>query len=106
LLKQGAKVACPRCDEPMMLGHVIEREHFHELALGGTDEPENCFYSHQHCHALVTNGSPATSAGSSKHKIAKAKRIAKKQRGEQKLKRKIPSRPFPKRKQAVDEKHG
>lgn len=53
----------------------IEREHYIELAIGGEDAPANCMYSHATCHKAVTNGTKATSAGSSKHKIAKEKRI-------------------------------
>jgi hypothetical protein len=77
LLKQGAEILCPRCEKPIMLGHKIDREHFHELALGGADDVENCFYSHAECHAIATNGTKATSAGSSKHRIAKSKRMIK-----------------------------
>jgi hypothetical protein len=52
-----------------------EREHLHEVKLGGPDIPENCRYSHAKCHAIVTNGTKATTAGSSKQRIAKVKRI-------------------------------
>lgn len=76
LLQQGAVIRCPRCKELLISAGDIEREHFHELALGGRDEVANCFYSHGACHAVVTNGTPATTAGSSKHKIAKTARMA------------------------------
>lgn len=94
LLQQGAVIRCPRCGQCIMLGEPFEREHFEELALGGKDEVSNCFYSHTACHAHVTNGTRFNRAGSSKNKIAKAKRMAaggKKRKG-----RKIPSRQFPK----------
>lgn len=96
LIRQGAKITCLRCKELILLEDVptVEREHFHEMALGGADDPENCFYSHGPCHSIVTNGTPATTAGSSKHKIAKTKRMAaggKKRKGP-----KMRSRPFSK----------
>jgi hypothetical protein len=75
LLKQSAKIICPRCNQPLLLGQQIDREHFHEIALGGADDVTNCFYSHKECHDTVTNGTKWTSAGSSKHKIAKSKRM-------------------------------
>ena len=80
----------------------IEREHYQELALGGADSPINCMYSHAECHKKITNGTKATTAGSSKHKIAKTKRIAaggkKSKRPMKSSGKPIPSRPFQKRK--------
>ncbi len=95
LLGQGAVIPCFRCRTAFVVGEKIEREHVLELALGGSDEPENWRYSHLDCHKIITNGSKATSAGSSKHRIAKVRRL----RGENKprIKRKIPSRGFEKR---------
>lgn len=105
---QGVYVTCHRCKTPfferfpptgIMIGmkHMLspEREHLHEIKLGGADQPYNCRYSCAECHKKITNGNKATSAGSSKHKIAKVKRIL----GLTKNKpaRKIPSRPFPKK---------
>lgn len=86
LLLQGAVIPCYRCKMAFHLdgaaddGHHFsqaEREHVHELALGGADDPRNCRYSASECHKSVTNGTKATSAGSSKHRIAKANRLAK-----------------------------
>jgi len=86
LWHQGVVVKCYRCgkalhpfaqDPEMPPLEAIEREHLHEVELGGEDKPHNCRYSHKACHAKVTNGTPATSAGSSKHRIAKCKRLAK-----------------------------
>lgn len=94
LLQQGARIICPRCQQFLMIGELVDREHFHELALGGKDVPENCFYSHASCHLVVTNGTHWTSAGSSKHKIAKAKRLA--AGGRKKRGPKMKSRPFTK----------
>lgn len=77
LWHQGVTVPCYRCKNPIRPGEKLNREHLDELALGGQDAPGNCAYSHKLCHDVVTNGTKATTAGSSKHKIAKSKRIAK-----------------------------
>jgi formylmethanofuran dehydrogenase subunit E len=75
---RAAPILCHRCGKPITIEDVrsgnVEREHLHERELGGPDEPENCRYSHKArpCHAQTTNGTPATSAGSSKNRIAKA----------------------------------
>lgn len=119
---QGIFVTCHRCKEPFFvynlntlsdaitaaaLGqHVMhmarkpEREHLHEYALGGPDEPANCRYGCSECHAIITNGTKATSAGSSKQRIAKVKRLINPRKSKHpmpKSKRKMPSRPFQKR---------
>lgn len=87
LAYQGFVVTCFRCKEPLVYNTAlsgeqlylptvrIEREHLHELALGGADGPHNCRYSHTYCHKLITNGTKATTAGSSKQRIAKTKRL-------------------------------
>ncbi len=102
---QEIYVPCFRCGVPFYtpapdggmwnLTDDIEREHIHEIALGGPDTPKNCRYSCGPCHDRVTNGTKATSAGSSKQRIAKVKRL----RGETctRPSRKIPSRPFPRK---------
>ncbi len=86
LWHQGVRLLRFRCHGvmmPVLLGperelyFPVQREHIHELELGGPDIPANCRYSHIDCHAVITNGTKATSAGSSKHRIAKTKRIAK-----------------------------
>jgi hypothetical protein len=77
ILKQGGVIKCPRCKLPLLLGQKIDREHFLEIALGGADDVTNCFYSHAECHHIITNGTKATTAGSSKHRIAKSKRMIK-----------------------------
>lgn len=111
LAYQGVYVTCFRCHRPFyeVVGASAplrvrspEREHLHEIALGGPDTPANCRYSCSGCHKIITNGTKATSAGSSKHRIAKTRRL----RGELKPRlkkkwaagRKIAPRPFPKRK--------
>lgn len=78
LIRQGAIVPCFRCRIAMTVddAKAAEREHIHEIALDGADTVENCAYSHGPCHAAVTNGLPATTAGSSKNRIAKATQTA------------------------------
>ena len=77
VLRQGGHIPCFRCKAPLRLNHEIEREHILELALGGGDAPINCGYSHKQCHRVFTDGTPATTAGSSKQRIGKVKRILK-----------------------------
>lgn len=73
LYLRGVEVTCFRCGQPLRPTQKIEREHIVEIALGGADEPSNCAYSHKDCHHVVTNGSPSTTAGSSKNRIAKSR---------------------------------
>lgn len=106
---QGVFVRCHRCgeaffgydaDDDFIMWRKPEREHIHEIALGGPDTPKNCRYSCSCCHATVTNGTKATSAGSSKQRIAKVKRILNPKPSKRPMKssgRKMPSRPFKKR---------
>ena len=77
LIRQGACVRCYRTGKVISVGDVprLEREHYIELALGGKDDPTNCLYSLKEAHAVVTNGTKATTAGSSKHKVAKDRRL-------------------------------
>ncbi|HEY2010564.1 MAG TPA: hypothetical protein VGH23_16360 [Rhizomicrobium sp.] len=77
LIRQDVVIPCYRCKIPFTLDDVksknIQKEHIHEVILGGPDVPDNCRFSHAAapCHHTVTNGNGATSAGSSKHKAAK-----------------------------------
>jgi hypothetical protein len=96
LLNQGAVIPCGKCKRPITDPKNIEREHLNELAISRDDSVENQQLWHKKpCSHEKTNGTPATSLGSSKHIIAKIKRMT----GQTKTgpKRKIPSRPFPKR---------
>lgn len=76
LLMQGAILPCKRCRVALKIEDVkaagVQKEHLHELAIGGEDEPHNCAYSHTDCHAKITNGNGATTAGSSTNRRAKA----------------------------------
>ncbi len=76
ILARQAK--CPKCGQP--LGNVkgIDWHHPNELAISKDDSVENRSGMHKDCHAVVTNGTKATSAGSSKHKVAKVRRLVKK----------------------------
>jgi hypothetical protein len=77
LIIQGVVIPCYRCKVPFTRDDVkarnVQKEHLHEVILGGPDIPDNCRFSHAAapCHATVTNGNGATSAGSSKHKARK-----------------------------------
>lgn len=106
LIHQGVPVVCYRTGERITLENVmrLEREHLHDLALGGSDTPDNCRYSLKEAHAIATNGTKATTAGSSKHRIAKAKRMERERLSEHSGQdeatprakaRAIPSRPWP-----------
>lgn len=78
LILQEATIPCYRCGIPFTIEDVraknIQKEHLHEFNLDGPDVPGNCRFSHAAapCHHTVTNGPPATSAGSSKNRLAKA----------------------------------
>lgn len=98
LVAQGAVIPCYRCRLAFEETSLIEREHVTPLALGGEDTPENWRFSHKECHALQTNGTKATSYGSDKHAIAKAKRLRKPRQKPKRRwpTRKIPTRAFPK----------
>lgn len=107
---QGIRVACFRCRAPFFtpssdggmfsLSDKIEREHLHEIGFDGPDIPANCRYSCGPCHSTITNGTKATTAGSSKQRIAKVARILANKPSRRPMAkggRKIPSKPFPKR---------
>lgn len=105
LIHQGVEIRDYRTGELITLENVdqIEREHLHEIALDGPDVPANCRYSLKASHSIITNGTKATTAGSSKQRIAKVARLRnprKSKRPMQNSGRKIPSRPFQKRKAA------
>lgn len=81
LIHQGVKITCYRTGAPITLEnlHRVQREHLVELGLFATDAekadrdtPEYWRFSLDDAHGIVTNGSPSTTAGSSKNRIAKA----------------------------------
>ncbi|NIA67794.1 hypothetical protein HBA54_04250 [Pelagibius litoralis] len=50
-------------------------EHEWPVALGNTGKPDGLW--HPHCASVKTNGTPATTYGSDRHEIAKARRLEK-----------------------------
>ena len=70
---------CPKCGQ--RLGSDVEWNHVQEHALGGSDGPENIEAVHKVCHKIITVGTGATTAGSSVGKVAKVKRLQKKNEG-------------------------
>lgn len=99
LIQQGAVIPCYRCRLQIEDAQNTEREHLHELELGGPDTLDNMRFSHKvPCHHEITNGNGATSAGSSKNRIGKAKRGERERLfGKKPTKNPIRSRGFDKR---------
>lgn len=113
-----AQANCPLCGGKLGDLANIDFDHAEALALGGADEIENLRAVHRDCHAVKTRGAGATTAGSDIGKIAKQKRLIRKQTefrervlakggraSEPKpktkaVKRAWPSRPFPNRKRS------
>jgi len=71
LAQKGAVLPCFRCDVKFTCDDAIQKEHLHERALDGPDVWGNWRWSHKDCHAIATDGTKATTAGSSTHRIAK-----------------------------------
>lgn len=63
------------------LGDSVIYDHVLAHALEGSDGPENIRAIRVDCDKIVTNGTKATTAGSTKHTVAKVKRIRKKRGG-------------------------
>lgn len=97
---------CQGCGQRLGDLKDIEFDHQHARCLGGSDELDNFVPLHKACHAIKTRGTPATTAGSDIHVLAKSRRLTKEQiefrlrlsakgPGNPPPKRgKIPSRPF------------
>ena len=92
VLQSQALCGCG-CGAPLK-DKAIEWDHCLAHALEGSDGPENIRAVLVDCHAIISNGTKATTAGCTKAVVAKVKRL----RGETCTgpKAKIPSRPFPK----------
>src|ERR1043165_4466018 len=95
LIHQGIVVTCFRTKQPFTLETVktAQREHLIDRAVDDRpeyDTPEYCRYSLKQAHAVVTNGTKATTAGSSKHIAGKMKRFDRVNAGERSRKRKGP----------------
>ena len=91
----GNPIPCALCELPMLCHHKTIREHMHALGLGGPDTPDNWCLVHKPCARRKTIGTKATTAGSDVHQIAKGKRL-RGETGQNRRKRKIPSRGFDK----------
>lgn len=93
LLAQGATIPCGKCGRPIENPKNIMREHLNPLAMSNDDSVENQQLWHKNpCSYEKTNGTKATSYGSDKHAIAKAKRLTGETKGPPK--RQWPSRPI------------
>ncbi len=75
LLVLTQQARCPLCNERLGPLDGIDFDHVVPLALGGADDETNLTAVHRSCHRLKTSGTPATSAGSDIHVIAKSKRL-------------------------------
>ena len=73
----GFDIRCRECHCAIMPGDDVEWDHRVPVALGGRHHYYNLLPLHRECHKRKTFGTKATSAGSDIHKIAKVKRIAK-----------------------------
>lgn len=105
-----AQARCPDCGEKLGALENIEFDHPHPLGLNGADDLENRVARHKACHARKTRGHKGTTYGSDIHAIAKTKRLEEARLeaeaepprdlvySRRREKQKIPSRPFPKRK--------
>lgn len=74
-----AQARCPLCNERLGDIEGLDFDHSTPLALGGADTVENLQAVHRACHKVKTAGPAATAAGGDAHKIAKTRRLAKRQ---------------------------
>lgn len=93
VLQSQAVCGCG-CGAPLK-GEAIQYDHCLAHALEGSDGPENIRAVLADCHDRITNGTRATTAGSTKQVVAKVKRLNG-TTGRNKRKRKILSLEFPK----------
>lgn len=84
---------CQRCKEKLRPGE-IEYDHIHPVVFDGPNDLDNYRALCVACHDIVTNGTKATSYGSTKHAAAKTRRLAK--GGKTRRGRKIENRGFDK----------
>ena len=105
-------IRCPICHTPLAAMDARVLEHMVPHELGGLSDETNLRWVHKECAATKTNGRKATVVDGDLHKIAKAKRLqraheaheaavlgkpASAQEATVAYRRRIPSRPFPKR---------
>lgn len=87
-LREGG--TCYLCGYPVAWGTDLEIEHPIALAHGGSDDDAALRCVHGHCHKAKTSAGAKTTA--------KIKRILARREGTRRERKKIPSRPFPKKK--------
>ena len=105
-------IRCPICHTSLAAMDERVLEHMVPHELGGLSDETNLRWVHKECAATKTNGRKATVVDGDLHKIAKAKRLqraheaheaavlgkpASAQEATVAYRRRIPSRPFPKR---------
>jgi len=86
---------CPVCGEGPLSEIGVEWDHLIEWWLSKDSSAKNCQPLCPACHDIKTNGTKATTMGSSKHLAAKSKRL-RGETGQNKRKVKIQSCPFQK----------
>jgi 5-methylcytosine-specific restriction endonuclease McrA len=74
-----AQARCPLCNERLGDLEGLDFDHSTPLALGGVDAVENLQAVHRSCHKVKTAGPATTAAGGDVHKIAKTRRLAKRE---------------------------
>ena len=89
-----AHTRCFLCGEKLTTLEDTEFDHILPLELSGADEPHNIAPVHSACHRHKTKTDVKA--------IAKSKRIRRRLAGQERPKRKIPSRPFEKRRKPVE----
>lgn len=109
---EHGEIRCPLCHTGLASMDERVLEHMVPHELGGASDETNLRWVHKDCALNKTNGTKATSASGDLHKIAKAKRLqraheaheaailgkpAKPEEVTVAYRRRIPSRPFPKR---------
>lgn len=86
---------CAICGAGPLSAIGVEWDHIDPWAMSRDSSADNCQPLCPACHAIKTNGTAATTAGSDKQRIAKVKRL-RGETGQGRRKAKIASRPFPK----------
>lgn len=111
---EHGEIRCPLCHTGLAAMDERVLEHMVPHELGGLSDETNLRWVHKDCALNKTNGGKATSASGDIHKIAKAKRLQRAKEAHEaavlgkpaapdevtyafRKKRRIPSRPFPKR---------
>lgn len=107
-------ILCEECGGRLNAGGIVEWDHAHPIALGGSHAFYNIRPLHPECHSAKSHGTGATTAGSDIGKISKERRIIRTKKMEVKKRkpgtrkpksawpsRKMQNRSFPKREKAT-----